>query len=133
MTTRNVQRSAGWVIGLISLVHLLVTFADYDELSLRAIWFVGSGFALLLIGGLNIITAGLDDSSFSSLRALRALTLVANACGVALGSLFVILTSGRQPQGPILVLLFAIAAGAQLRRRVVSRRNEAPSVDSLVD
>jgi MYXO-CTERM domain-containing protein len=117
MTAPKVQRVCGWIIGVISVIHLIVTFVDYDELSLRAMWFVGSGFALLLIGGLNVITAGLDDAQFTALRGLRALTLLSDFCGLTLGSLFVVLTSGSQPQGHALVALFAIAGGAQLRRR----------------
>ncbi len=47
---------------------------------------------------------------------LRALTLLSDACGVALGALYVYLTSATQPQGPVLVLLVASAAAVQLRR-----------------
>ena len=117
MSAAKVQRGAGWTIVVIAFVHLAVTFIDYDALSLAALWFVGSGFALLLIGGLNVVTAHLGDELQSRLRALRVLTLVANACGVALGGLFIALTSGTQPQGPVLVVLFGVSAICQLQRR----------------
>jgi hypothetical protein len=113
---RKLQQVAGWIIVVISFVHLGVTFVDYDRLSLRALWFVGSGFALLLIGGLNVITAAFPAESAYGANHLLVLTVVANSCGVILGILYVILTSGSQPQGPILVLLFATAVGAQMRR-----------------
>lgn len=114
--TSKSQQYIGWSIVAISLVHFAVTFIDYDALSLRALWFVGSGFGLLLIGGLNVITGRLPLSQFAQMGELRALTLVADGCGVALGGLFVYMTSGSQPQGPVLVLLFGAAALIQLRR-----------------
>jgi hypothetical protein len=118
--SQTVQRATGWTIVVISFIHLAVTFIDYDALSLRALWFVGSGFALLLIGGLNVITSSLDDASFCALVGVRALTLVANVCGVMLGLLYLWLTNGSQPQGPVLIVMFAIAAIAQLRRRATT-------------
>ncbi|MDB4914468.1 MAG: hypothetical protein JWM95_2112 [Gemmatimonadetes bacterium] len=112
----QLQRVAGWVMVLIAFVHFAVTFIDYSTPSLRALWFVGSGFALLLMGGLNVVTAQLNDDALRDVRGLRLLTLVADACGVMLGLGYVWLTGGTQPQGPILVALFLAAAGAQLRR-----------------
>ena len=113
---RCVQRIAGWIIVAISFVHLGVTFVDYDQPSLRALWFAGSGFSLLLIGGLNVITAGLTDDEARGLKGLRVLTLVSDSCGVVLGTGFIVLTGGSQPQGPILVALFLVAGTSQLRR-----------------
>lgn len=99
------------------MIHLAVTFIDYDEVSLTALWFVGSGFALLLIGGLNLIVSTLAPERFAEIKPLRWLTLIANLCGVILGGLYIVLTNGSQPQGPILVILFAIALVSQLARR----------------
>lgn len=79
-------------------------------------WFVGSGFAVLLIGGLNVVTANLEQRTFAEVRGLRTLTLIADACGLALGLIHVLLTRGKQPQGPVLVALFVVAAFGQLRR-----------------
>jgi hypothetical protein len=115
--TSTPQEYAGWTIVAIAFVHFAVTFIDYDEPSLRALWFVGSGFALLLIGGLNVITGRLPLDDFTRLRELRMLTLISDTCGVLLGALYVFMTRGTQPQGPILVVLFAAAAVIQLRRR----------------
>ncbi|MDB4917905.1 MAG: hypothetical protein JWM95_5549 [Gemmatimonadetes bacterium] len=114
----RLQRVAGWAIVLIAFIHLAVTFIDYDTPSLRALWFVGSGFALLLIGGLNLVSAQLNDDALRDVRGVRVLTLVADGCGIVLGLGYVWLTGGTQPQGPVLVALFFAAAGAQLARRV---------------
>lgn len=117
MAAPQVQRICGWIIVAVSLAHVGVTFIDYDRLSLSALWFVGSGFAVLLIGGLNVITSGFSRATVAELRSLRILTLVANSCGVSLGLLYAIVTGGSQPQGPVLVVLFVVAGAAQLRTR----------------
>lgn len=111
------QRIAGWVVVAIGVVHLGVTFIDYDALTLRALWFVGSGFALLLIGGLNVITGSLAPQQFAEMRGLRFLTLASDGCGAALGILYIALTGGRMPQGPVLLVLFVLAGATQVSRR----------------
>ena len=44
----------GLIIAL-GLLHVLVTFHDYDEFSLRALWFASAGVAIILAGFLNIV------------------------------------------------------------------------------
>lgn len=44
----------GLMIALGSL-HILFTFHDYDEFSLRALWFASAGVAIILAGFLNVI------------------------------------------------------------------------------
>lgn len=44
----------GLMIALGSL-HILFTFHDYDEFSLRALWFASAGVAIILAGFLNIL------------------------------------------------------------------------------
>jgi hypothetical protein len=36
-------------------LHILFTFHDYDEFSLRAMWFASAGVAIVLAGFLNIV------------------------------------------------------------------------------
>ena len=114
--TRRVQQISGWLIVIIGLVHLTVTFIAFGRLSLSALWFAGSGFALLIIGGLNVVLSGLDDEMFGRLRTLRFLALMSDLGGVFLGLTFTGLTAGTEPQGPILTALFAVVAIAQMRR-----------------
>lgn len=45
---------AGLMIALGS-IHILFTFHDYDEFSLRALWFASAGVAIILAGFLNIV------------------------------------------------------------------------------
>lgn len=44
----------GLMIALGSL-HILFTFHDYDQFSLRALWFTSAGVAIILAGFLNIV------------------------------------------------------------------------------
>jgi hypothetical protein len=37
------------------LLHISVTFVDYDTFSLRALWFAGAGVAIILAGFLNVV------------------------------------------------------------------------------
>jgi hypothetical protein len=105
----RVQQVAGWIVVAIGFDHLGVTFVDYDTLSVEALWFAGTGFAILLIEAINVITSILREPQFTDLRGIRGLALIANACGATLGVVFVILTAARQPQGPLLVALFVTA------------------------
>ena len=44
----------GLIIAL-GVLHVAVTFHDYDSFSLRALWFAGTGVAIILAGFLNLI------------------------------------------------------------------------------
>jgi hypothetical protein len=44
----------GLIIAL-GVLHVLVTFHDYDSFSLRALWFASAGVAIILAGFLNLI------------------------------------------------------------------------------
>ncbi len=44
----------GLIIAL-GVLHVLVTFCDYDSFSVEALWFVGTGVAIILAGFLNLI------------------------------------------------------------------------------
>jgi hypothetical protein len=37
------------------MLHVLVTFHDYDSFTVRALWFASAGVAIILAGFLNII------------------------------------------------------------------------------
>jgi hypothetical protein len=44
----------GLMIAL-GLIHILFTFHDYDEFSMRALWFASAGVAIILAGFLNLV------------------------------------------------------------------------------
>ena len=62
------------IIIALGVLHVLVTFHDYDSFSVRAMWFAGTGVAIILAGFLNIVLlreAGKDT-------VVRTLCLIAN-------------------------------------------------------
>jgi hypothetical protein len=108
-------RGAGVLISLIGCVHLIVGVMEYDHYGLNFLWFEGSGIALVLMGALTLLSA-----STRSWPALNVTAFSANVLGLALGVVFCILTRATQPQGLILVALFAFSAlvsGLRLRTR----------------
>jgi hypothetical protein len=100
-----------WLIVALGGAHVLFTLHDYDEFSLRAMWFFGSGLALVFAGFLNV--AHLRAAGRDAL--VRALTVLTN---VLCALLFVAaLSLMRQPQVFVGVALFAFAALAATRKR----------------
>ena len=97
----------------LGLVHLLFTFHDYDEFTLRALWFASAGFAIIFAGFLNLISIRLAGRD----ALVRALCFVSN---VVLTVLFVAaLWLMRQPQVFVGVLLFTVASIASLAARAL--------------
>ena len=92
----------GLIIGL-GLLHVLMTFVDYDEFSLRALWFASAGVAIILSGFLNLIL--LRDGGKD--RVLWLLCLLTNVVFVIMfvAALYLM----QQPQVFLGVALFALA------------------------
>lgn len=62
------------VIIALGVLHISMTFHDYDTFSMRALWFAGTGVAIILAGFLNIVLlrdAGRD-------RVVRLLCVITN-------------------------------------------------------
>ena len=92
-------------------LHLLFTFHDYDEFTLRALWFAGAGFAIMFAGFLNLSLLRLAPSD----RVVRALCVIANLiCASLFGAALWLM---QQPQVFVGVLLFAVATIASLAAR----------------
>jgi len=105
---KTVHTACTYLIIALGVLHLLFTFHDYDEFTLRALWFASAGFAIMFAGFLNLI----------ALRLARREALVRWLCIIAnliCASLFVAaLWLMQQPQVFVGVLLFAVAAIASL-------------------
>ena len=43
------------IIIALGILHVLVTFHDYDSFTVRALWFASAGVAIILAGFLNVI------------------------------------------------------------------------------
>ncbi len=101
---RSAYKICAWLIVALGCAHVAFTFHDYDEFSLRAMWFAGSGLALVFAGFLNVahLRSGGRDP------VVRALTVLTDA---ACALLFVAaLSLMRQPQVFVGASLFALAA-----------------------
>ncbi|HLL72115.1 MAG TPA: hypothetical protein VK363_11810 [Pyrinomonadaceae bacterium] len=105
---KTIHAVCTYLIIALGVLHLLFTFHDYDEFTLRALWFASAGFAIMFAGFLNLIALRL------ALREalVRWLCVIAN---LICASLFVAaLWLMQQPQVFVGVLLFAVAAVASL-------------------
>ena len=100
---------------VIGVLHSTVGLASYDAFSFEALWFHGSGLAILLIGAMTLLAA--SDRAWKTVVGVACL---ANLCGVALAVAFGILTAWDAPQGPVLTMVFAVGAASLLvtHRRV---------------
>jgi len=100
-----------YLIIALGVLHLLFTFHNYDEFTLRALWFASAGFAIMFAGFLNLISIRLAGRD----ALVRALCFISN---LVVAALFVAaLWLMRQPQVFVGVLLFAVAAVATLAAR----------------
>jgi hypothetical protein len=109
-----VARISGWMTIAVGAVHVAFTARDFDHPSLDALWFAGSGLAVMLIGALSLLAG--------AATAVRWTAVAANLAGLLLAVGFGVLTGFSGPQGPLLIALFltgtAAAAASPTRRRV---------------
>jgi peptidoglycan/LPS O-acetylase OafA/YrhL len=104
-------RICSWLIVALGCAHLLFTLHDYDQFTMRAFWFFGSGLAIVFAGFLNV--ALIRDGGRD--QVIKLLCLITN---VACALLFVAaLMLMRQPQVFIGVALFAFVTVAAFLTR----------------
>ncbi len=105
----------GLIVAL-GVLHLSVTFFDYDRVSIGALWFVGTGIAIVLAGFLNLVLLR-DAGKDGVVRMLCAVTNIIFAVLFA-AALFLL----PQPQVFFGVALFVIATISSL---IVNRAGDA--------
>lgn len=93
----------GLIIALGTL-HVAFTFHDYDSFSMRALWFVGTGVAIILAGFLNLVLLR-DVGRDRVVRLLCCLTNLFFALLFAVAALFML----SQPQVFFGSALFIVA------------------------
>lgn len=104
------------LIILLGILHCVFTAWNYDQFTLDAMWFLGTGIAIILAGFLNVTvirTSGND-------RVVNLLCLTTNLTFAILFTVALLLLS--QPQVLVGIVLFAVAAGVVA---VKSRRQPA--------
>ena len=99
----RLARGIGILTVAIGVLHVGVAEMDYEGFSFDALWFVGSGLGVILIGALSCLA-----SSIRAWPALRWVAVAANGAGVLLGLCFSMMSEWQQPQGPVLVSLFIL-------------------------
>ena len=98
---RRILSIAGWLTVVVGVLHLGVAAVEYDMLSFDALWFAGSGLAVVLVGVLSLLARAAPAPASTRWAAVGA-----NMAGVVLAVAFGALTRWREPQGPVLVTLF---------------------------
>jgi peptidoglycan/LPS O-acetylase OafA/YrhL len=120
---KRLHASAGWAIVAIGVLHLLVTFVLYETPSLSALWFASSGLAVVLIGALHLLAA----TAARGIRVVHAVAAGASAAGVVLAATFSMLTDWSEPQGPVLLALFAFTGACAVLAALADKAHRARS------
>jgi hypothetical protein len=71
MFWRRVHRIATGVVGVVALAHCALTFVLYETWSPDAVWFLGTGMALLLLAVMNWAHVGLGPCDLPTAPAVR--------------------------------------------------------------
>jgi peptidoglycan/LPS O-acetylase OafA/YrhL len=100
-----------WLIVALGCAHLLFTLHDYDQFTMRAFWFFGSGLAIVFAGFLNV--ALIRDGGRD--QVVKLLCLITNvACALLFAAALMLM---RQPQVFVGVALFAFVTVAAFLTR----------------
>ena len=104
---KSLHKISSILLVALGAVHTALTPVFYGRFTLNALWFAGSGLAMLFVGFLNIALSrdvGRD-------RLIRILCYVANLLTVFFG--FLMVTQNREPQvifGFVLIVLMTTTA-----------------------
>lgn len=101
---RTIHKIITGLMIALGLLHILFTFHDYDEFSMRALWFASAGIAIILAGFLNIVL--LRDVGKDKL--VKLLCILTNLIFVVMFGAVLFLMP--QPQVFVGAVLFGIAA-----------------------
>src|SRR5215213_9306681 len=71
---KKLHWAAAILIVALGVLHTVVTFFEYDRLTMNAVWFAGTGIAIILAGFLNV--ALIRDAGKDSL--VSAMCIVTN-------------------------------------------------------
>lgn len=80
--SRRLHLVAGSLLVALGLIHVVLTFVQYDWPTLDALWFLGSGFFVLVSGSLNVLASRTVSVTTQPELGLRAVTLAANGAAL---------------------------------------------------
>ena len=118
---RRLHAVGAWLGVALGAVHVAFTALAYERFSLGAFWFMGSGFAVVFAGFVNLIWnrgAGRDALS-------RRLCYFVNALSAALFGAGVLLIGEPQVFFGLFLFSFELVAAALLARRGENLRGES--------
>ncbi len=101
---RRIHLLGSWTVTLIAAAHCVVTAFAFSAWSERAVWFLGAGLGVLLVGTLNLVHIGLDPCRMPTARFVVAVNWVYLVFGVA------VLVAVPQPQAIALVMALSAQA-----------------------
>lgn len=101
---RRLHLVASWMVTVIGLAHCVVTAFAYDAWTERAVWFLGAGLGVLLVGTMNLVHIGLGPCRMPTTRFVRAVNWVYFVFGAA------VLVAVPQPQAITLVVALGLQA-----------------------
>lgn len=102
--TRGVLRAAIFVCAVLGCVHIGLTAQNHDAGSVEAVWFAGTGFALLFLAAFNWAALARPHPDSLVRRFAIAADVIAALGGI--GASYIV----REPQAYVLVLTFATMA-----------------------
>ncbi len=103
-TWRRIHLLASWTVTLIGIAHCVVTAFAFGAWTDRAVWFLGAGLGVLLVGALNLVHIGLGPCRMPTTRFVRAANWMYLVFGAAA------LIAVPEPQAIVLVAALGVQA-----------------------
>ena len=102
---------AGFLAIAAGAMHLGITFLAYKPVfKLTALWFAGSGVAIMLIGVVTLLARNMPAGSME-----RWAAAAANAAGLVIAAAYSVLNEWREPRGWVEIAIFSVGIVAALR------------------
>ena len=102
---------AGFLTIAVGAMHLGITFLAYRPvLRLNALWFAGTGVAIILIGVVTLLARSFPAGSME-----RWMAAAANAAGLVIAVVYEMLNEWSEPRGYVEIGLFSMGLVAALR------------------
>src|SRR5688572_55944 len=115
---------AGFLAIAAGAVHLGITFLAYRPVfRLSALWFAGTGVAIMLIGLVTLLARNAPAGSME-----RWAAAAANVAGLVIAVAYSVLNEWREPRGWVEIAIFSVGLVAALRggRPLPAATPEAP-------
>lgn len=80
---RRVHLVSSGLLGLLALVHSILTFRFYSPWTADAVWFLGTGLGLLLLAVINLTHIGIQPCRQPTARIVRASNWIFVLSGIA--------------------------------------------------